>query len=96
MGATICSHAYCHTLHVGLPARIGGLTVQTGELLHGDANGVTRIPIEIAGEVADVAADFLAAEKVILDYMHQSEPKTIPGLTEARAEYASSFTVRFV
>ena len=89
MGQTICSHAYCHILHVGLPVRIGGLTVQSGELLHGDANGVTRIPLEIAGEVAGVAAEFLAAEKIILDYMHQSGPKTIAGLTEARAEYAA-------
>ena len=41
-GSTICSHAYCHMLHLGLPVRVGGLTVEQGELLHGDANGVTR------------------------------------------------------
>ncbi|MEX0978958.1 MAG: RraA family protein, partial [Pirellulales bacterium] len=39
-GSTICSHAYCHILHVGLPVRVGGLAVNTGDLLHGDANGV--------------------------------------------------------
>ena len=28
-GSTISSHADCHTLHVGLPVRVGGLTVRS-------------------------------------------------------------------
>src|SRR5690242_5625611 len=52
-GSTICSHAYCQTFDVGAPVRVGGLTVQNGDLLHGDANGVTNIPIDVAGEIAD-------------------------------------------
>ncbi len=43
-GSTICSHACCHILHVGMPVRVGGLVVDPGDLLHGDANGVTNIP----------------------------------------------------
>ena len=38
-GSVICSHAYCHMLHLGLPVRVGGLMVNQGDLLHGDANG---------------------------------------------------------
>ena len=49
-GSTICAHAYCHILHVGLPVRVGGLAVGAGDLLHGDANGVTNIPLEIAAD----------------------------------------------
>ena len=45
-GSTICSHAYCHILHIGLPVRVGGLVVDQGDLLHGDANGVTNIPLD--------------------------------------------------
>ena len=60
-GSTICSHAYCHILHIGLPVRVGGLAVSQGDLLHGDANGVTNIPPKIAAEVADVADEFMAA-----------------------------------
>ena len=52
-GSTICSHAYCHILHLGLPVRVGGLMVNHGDLLHGDANGVTNIPLDIAAEVAE-------------------------------------------
>ena len=31
--------------------------VNQGELLHGDANGVTNIPLELASEIADVSAE---------------------------------------
>ena len=48
-GSTICSHGYCHMLHLGLPVRVGSLMVNQADLLHGDANGVTSIPPEIAG-----------------------------------------------
>src|SRR6476620_9021517 len=54
--STICSHAYCQTLDVGTPVRVGGLMVYTGDLLHGDANGVTNIPLELAAEVADASS----------------------------------------
>jgi 4-hydroxy-4-methyl-2-oxoglutarate aldolase len=86
---TICSHGYCHILHVGTPVRIGGLVVNRGDLLHGDANGVTRLPIEIAGELADVAAEFVSAEKIIFDYLKDNTSVTIGGLSDAKKEFAS-------
>ena len=86
-GSTICAHAYCHILHLGLPVRVGGLTVRQGDLLHGDANGVTSIPIEIASEVADLAGPFIEAEKILIDYVRGSGIKTIPGLKAARDEF---------
>jgi len=87
-GSTICSHAYCHILHIGLPVRVGGLPVSQGDLLHGDANGVTNIPEKIAAEVADVAGEFVAAEKILLDYVRSPGPKTPQGLLAVRAEVA--------
>ncbi len=86
-GSTICAHAYCHILHVGLPVRVGGLMVDPGDLLHGDANGVTNIPIEIAAEIADLAGPFVDAEKIVLDYVQSSGDKTVAGLREARDEF---------
>jgi regulator of RNase E activity RraA len=83
-GATICSHAYCHTLEIGTPVRVGGLIVRTGDLLHGDANGVTDIPLEIAAEVADAAAEFVAAETHVLDYVKSGGPKQISEFTARR------------
>ncbi len=86
-GSTICSHGYCHLLHVGLPVRIGGLSLQDGELLHGDANGVTTIPVEIASEVADIAAEFLAAEDIMLNYVQAEGPKERSLFNQLREEF---------
>lgn len=84
-GSTICSHAYSHLVDVGRPVRVGGLVVLPGDLLHGDADGVTSIPAEIATEVADVLDEFIAAEKIMLDYCQAEDgAKTIPELMERR------------
>ncbi len=88
-GGTICSHAYCHILHVGLPVRVGGLVVSEGDLLHGDANGVTNIPIDIAAEVADIAAEFVDAESIVLDYVRSTAEKKVAELTARRKEFAA-------
>lgn len=89
-GSTICSHAYCHILHVGLPVRVGGLVVRTGDLLHGDANGVTSIPPAIAAAVAELAGEFVAAERIVLDYVNGPGSKTVAGLAERRKEFAAA------
>ncbi len=86
-GSTICSHGYCHILHVGMPVHVGGLPVSTGDLLHGDANGVTNIPVDIASEIADITQEFVDAEKIVLDYVNGSGSKTAAGLAAARKEY---------
>ena len=88
-GSTICSHAYCHMLHLGEPIRVGGLMVNQGDLLHGDANGVSNIPIEIASTVADLCQEFIDAEKVVLDYVNAPGEKTPRGLAERREEFSA-------
>jgi 4-hydroxy-4-methyl-2-oxoglutarate aldolase len=88
-GSTICSHACCHILHVGLAVRVGGLVVNQGDLLHGDANGITNIPPQIAAAVAELAQPFVEAEKIVLDYVNASGKKTGAGLAAARKEYSA-------
>jgi regulator of RNase E activity RraA len=88
-GSTICSHAYCHILHVGLPVRVGGLTVNQGDLLHGDVNGVTNIPPAIAPAIADITPEFVVAEGIVLDYVRSTGAKTAAGLAAARKEFSA-------
>lgn len=88
-GSTICSHGYCHMLHLGLPVRVGGLMVNQGDLLHGDANGVTNIPPEIASEIPDVAAEFLQAEEIMLSYVKAPGPKERAEFDRRRKEFQS-------
>ena len=58
---------------------MSGLVVNQGDLLHGDGNGVTSIPLEIASEVPDVATGLVAAEKIVLDYVRLEEQKASRG-----------------
>jgi regulator of RNase E activity RraA len=88
-GSTICSHAYCHILHIDLPVHVGGLVVRPGDLLHGDANGVTNIPSEIATEVADVGDEFVAAERIVLDYVQAPGSKNPSELSKKRQEFSA-------
>jgi regulator of RNase E activity RraA len=66
---TICAHGFCHTLSVNVPVTVGGMTIYPGDLLHGDLNGVTRIPHEIASEVPDACREVMVAEAIVLDYL---------------------------
>lgn len=81
-GSTVCSHAYSHTLQIGIPVRVGGLTVQTGELLHGDLNGVTQIPMDIVEELLEVAPEFIRAEEHVLGYVREPGKKSASELRE--------------
>jgi regulator of RNase E activity RraA len=68
-GGTMCAHGYCHIPQIHVPVHVGGVTVHPGDLLHGDRNGVTTIPVEIAADVAHACAEYMAAEAVVLDYL---------------------------
>ncbi len=82
---TICSHGYCHIPQINVPVTVGGICINPGVLLHGDVNGVSTIPLEIASEIPDACAELMAAEQVVLDYC-KGNNITPAGLIEARNE----------
>ena len=50
----ICvSHGSLRTASVGKPVEISGCVIEPGDILHGDLNGVVKIPHEVAGKVID-------------------------------------------
>ncbi len=85
-----CAHGYCHILEVGIAVSVGGITVVMGDLLHGDCNGVTTIPVEIASELPDVCRQLATAERIVLDYVRQPG-RTVAGFTEARLHMMAEF-----
>jgi|SRR6185369_16058756 len=86
----ICSHGYSHIVDLGRAVRIGGLTIHPGELIHGDVNGITTIPLEIAAEVPDVAAELAKAEALVLDYLRAGKPE-VNRFREARQAMMDEF-----
>jgi 4-hydroxy-4-methyl-2-oxoglutarate aldolase len=84
-GGTICAHGYCQVVQLGVPVCVGGVLVYPGDLLHGDRNGVTTIPNDIASAVAHACAEYVAAEAVVLDYLKAGRPDP-KGYAAARKE----------
>jgi 4-hydroxy-4-methyl-2-oxoglutarate aldolase len=82
---TICAHGYCQIVQVHIPVHVGGVAVHPGDLLHGDRNGVTTIPGEIASVVAHACSEYVAAEAVALDYLNSGRADA-KGFAAARAE----------
>jgi regulator of RNase E activity RraA len=82
---TVSAHGYCHILELGIPVHVGGVMIRTGDLLHGDRNGVTTIPLEIASAVAGACLEFVAAEGILLDYLKAGEV-TPAGYATAHAQ----------
>jgi regulator of RNase E activity RraA len=65
-GSVSVSHAYVHIVEMGGPVEIGGLKIQSGDLLHGDLHGVQSIPLDIAARVPAVAAQIAAKEQALI------------------------------
>lgn len=61
------SHAYAHIVEFGKPVEIGGLRIQSGDLLHADLHGVQTIPVEIAPQLPAIAIKVLAEEQALIE-----------------------------
>ena len=66
-GNLAVSHAYMHIVEIGQPVEVGGLRIQSGDLLHGDLHGVQSVPLDIAPQISGVAAELAAHERTIID-----------------------------
>ncbi len=67
-GNIAVSHAYAHIVEFGEPVEIGGLKINSGDLLHGDRHGVHCIPLSIAEQIPRVAAKILQTEKELIEF----------------------------
>ena len=62
-GSVAVSHMYAHVSEYGQPVRIGELQICPGDLVHGDRHGVHTIPLSIASEIPQMAAEILREER---------------------------------
>ena len=72
-GSVTVSHAYVHIVEVGTPVEVGGLKIQSGDLLHGDLHGVQSIPLPIAPRVPPVAAQIAAKKQALIALCESSD-----------------------
>jgi regulator of RNase E activity RraA len=75
----LVSHAYVHVVETGTPVTVGGLLVRPDDLLHGDEQGVTNVPLEIARDVPAACKAVEDAERKLIDYARSGDA-TVYGL----------------
>lgn len=69
----VSSHGNPRLISVGKPVDIDGVIIKTGDLLHGDLNGVTTIPWECAQDIAAMADVIRAEEAEVMRYIKSDE-----------------------
>lgn len=75
----VVAHGTFNIIDVGVPVELSGVRVQPGDLIHGDASGVTTIPLEIADKVYEQCLKVRERELGLRDYAHSRE-FTLEGL----------------
>jgi 4-hydroxy-4-methyl-2-oxoglutarate aldolase len=65
-GSISVSHAYVHIVNIGGPVEMGGLAIESGDLLHADRHGVQTPPPEIIAQIPARAERLKAREKALI------------------------------
>jgi 4-hydroxy-4-methyl-2-oxoglutarate aldolase len=73
MRHAVVSHANFELSAVGDPVVIGGELVRTGDILHGDVNGIVLIPTEGLAALPDAVDTIRATERRDLDYLDSAD-----------------------
>lgn len=80
------SHGNPRLLEVNVPVTIDGVRIEPGDLLHGDINGVTTIPLAIAPEILAEVERVRAYEGAMMAYIN-SPDFTIEGYFKRRFDH---------
>ena len=67
----VVSHGLPVVLEINVPVQISGLTINPGDLLHGDVNGLLVVTDAVADRVIDEVMKVREAEKAMLDLVRQ-------------------------
>ena len=67
MPFAVVSHGNFRIVDVGEPIELDGQTVHTGDILHGDRNGIVLVPPETIDDLPDVVATIRDRERATMD-----------------------------
>lgn len=77
----VVSHGTYTVLDINMTVCIGGLVIQPGDVLHGDENGLLKVPIAVAERAVQQSKTVWEKEQALIDYIH-SESFTLEGLKQ--------------
>ncbi len=76
---TVASHANYRIVRVGVPVQICGLAIHSGDMLHGDENGLALVPAEKRELIPEMVDRIRSREGALLDYVRSGD-FTLAGL----------------
>lgn len=68
MSYPVVSHANFEILEIGIPVEMDGEIIRTGDLLHGDANGIVVVPQSVLPGLPDAVADVRDSERRTMEF----------------------------
>jgi regulator of RNase E activity RraA len=66
---TVCSHANFRIVRAGIPIQILGMPIRTGDLLHGDENGMLHVPESTLDRLPAAVDSIRARERELMEYV---------------------------
>jgi 4-hydroxy-4-methyl-2-oxoglutarate aldolase len=82
-GYHVVSHGNFSVVDVGVPVELDGQAVRTGDILHGDVNGIVVVPAEVLDGLPETVAKIRERERRFMDFI-KSDAFTLEGAKTGR------------
>jgi regulator of RNase E activity RraA len=69
----VVSHGNFDIVEIGVPVTLDGQIVQTGDILHGDANGVVIVPREVLPGLPEAVQEVRTRERATMDFITSAQ-----------------------
>ncbi|MER3486234.1 MAG: hypothetical protein C4345_09950, partial [Chloroflexota bacterium] len=79
----VVSHGNFAIVDVGVPIEMDGQRVETGDILHGDANGIVIVPPETLDGLPEAVERIRQREQALMQYI-RSDAFTLDGVRAGR------------
>lgn len=70
---TSVSHAFAHVVDFGSPVEIGGLSITSGDVLFGDANGLQSIPLAVIDRLPAIVAAIKQRDAQVIRFCRSAD-----------------------
>ena len=78
----VVSHGSLARVDVNTRVTVGGLTVEPGDLLHGDMSGLVSVPLDIAESIVEQARRVLEAEAETFEFLRAAAGRSLDEIDE--------------
>jgi 4-hydroxy-4-methyl-2-oxoglutarate aldolase len=69
----VVSHGNFGVVDVGEPVTLDGQEVRTGDILHGDANGIVLVPRQVLDGLPEAVEEVRTRERATMDFINSPE-----------------------